>query len=708
MGSLRVALFAALAFVASAPAGATVVDVRQLSANEVQDSAPQVSGERVAWERGTGARTEIMVFDGSSSGAITSNQVRDFAPQISGSRVLWKRTSNNAKCQLQLRTGSSTDPVGDGFDCVDDARLAGPFVIWIDNAPLLPKDVFLRDDEDDDVDALGERDEIEREPRVGDDGGSPTALWKDARGLWYFAGGDTDQLSSNTVSEHQIWQDRAVWVEVVGGDEEIFYFDGSTVQQLTDNGVDDDQPQLHGDYVVWRGRSGTDTDIFVYDGESVAPLTEDDLDDRSPQVSEGEAGVTIAWTKDDGNDDELWVFDGCASSQITDNPEDDVSPSLDGNLVAWVQDTGDQAEIFSADFECEPFCGDGNVDPGEACDDGNTAAGDGCDALCALECGNGTPEGAEECDDGNREPGDGCSELCLEEVCGNERVDFGEECDDGNTLLGDGCDAGCQGEEPASKVVRGCIQKMNESGVALAKAQHKLARTCLDDAAAGRVDELGVPATAQDCLANDPKGKVAAKEASTLSVEAKKCDPAELPTFGYAGGAAVNAAGVAEPVALVADVFGPDLDAAGVSKAADKVGAVCQKEVLEASTALSDKLYKLAFDEKGRLLKGKPDGSLAVSNEALESGLFTYLAADANGKAAAKADKIRKAAAKHCAAVALDTAFPGCAPSASTDELATCAIGAARCRFCRAFNAFDGIAMDCDVLDDGTENTSCP
>lgn len=32
----------------------------------------------------------------------------------------------------------------------------------------------------------------------------------------------------------------------------------------------------------------------------------------------------------------------------------------------------------------EPFCGDGNVDPGETCDDGNSFAGDGCELDCTV------------------------------------------------------------------------------------------------------------------------------------------------------------------------------------------------------------------------------------------------------------------------------------------------------------------------------------
>ncbi len=50
-------------------------------------------------------------------------------------------------------------------------------------------------------------------------------------------------------------------------------------------------------------------------------------------------------------------------------------------LVVWHDEIGDDvvAQRFSAG------CGDGIVEPGEACDDGNAAAGDGCAAKCVAE-----------------------------------------------------------------------------------------------------------------------------------------------------------------------------------------------------------------------------------------------------------------------------------------------------------------------------------
>jgi|GEM_PF-5719499 len=93
-----------------------------------------------------------------------------------------------------------------------------------------------------------------------------------------------------------------------------------------------------------------------------------------------------------------------------------------------------------------PICGDGVVDPGEACDDGNIVGGDGCSGYCFVEasCGDGTVDTGEGCDDGNNVGGDGCSALCqVEPICGDGNLDLGEECDDGNNLDGDGCSATC-------------------------------------------------------------------------------------------------------------------------------------------------------------------------------------------------------------------------------------------------------------------------
>ncbi len=122
-----------------------------------------------------------------------------------------------------------------------------------------------------------------------------------------------------------------------------------------------------------------------------------------------------------------------------------------------------------------PTCGNGALDPGEACDDGNSTSGDGCSADCQIEtgfacgdpgnpcitnhtCGNGIVEPTEGCDDHNTNDLDGCSAGCQLEPgwtcpiagirctaaqCGDGIVAGFEECDDGTPGGGDGCSAQC-------------------------------------------------------------------------------------------------------------------------------------------------------------------------------------------------------------------------------------------------------------------------
>lgn len=67
-----------------------------------------------------------------------------------------------------------------------------------------------------------------------------------------------------------------------------------------------------------------------------------------------------------------------------------------------------------------PYCGNGNLDPGEECDDGNNVGGDGCSASCTVDsyCGDGNLDPGEGCDDGNTIDGDGCSAECTMEFGG--------------------------------------------------------------------------------------------------------------------------------------------------------------------------------------------------------------------------------------------------------------------------------------------------
>lgn len=149
-------------------------------------------------------------------------------------------------------------------------------------------------------------------------------------------------------------------------------------------------------------------------------------------------------------------------------------PSTDSRGDFWVASTdGGRLMGNALLWAAAGDCGNGAIDPGEACDDADTSSGDGCSDQCQLEggfncagapsacsavCGDGLILGGENCDDGNVASGDGCSALCAVETgydgctgapsvctptCGDSLVVFGEPCDDGDFVPGDGCSATC-------------------------------------------------------------------------------------------------------------------------------------------------------------------------------------------------------------------------------------------------------------------------
>jgi cysteine-rich repeat protein len=74
--------------------------------------------------------------------------------------------------------------------------------------------------------------------------------------------------------------------------------------------------------------------------------------------------------------------------------------------------------------------------------DPTLVAGRGPSVACPAVCGDGFRDGDEECDDGNAVAGDGCRPDCTAERCGDGIVDPGEACD-GDACCSSGCALTC-------------------------------------------------------------------------------------------------------------------------------------------------------------------------------------------------------------------------------------------------------------------------
>ncbi len=141
----------------------------------------------------------------------------------------------------------------------------------------------------------------------------------------------------------------------------------------------------------------------------------------------------------------------------------------DGVIETGVE-TCDDGNLVNTDacVNCAPAaCGDGFVHAGvEQCDDGNTVSGDGCNADCTLgSCGDGTIDPGEECDDGNTVDTDACV-LCHTAICGDGFTEMGvEECDDANTVDTDACKNDCTAASCGDGVVETGVEQCDDGNM---------------------------------------------------------------------------------------------------------------------------------------------------------------------------------------------------------------------------------------------------
>ncbi len=194
-------------------------------------------------------------------------------------------------------------------------------------------------------------------------------------------------------------QNQAVWYGSDGSDDEIFYYDGSTVRQVTDNASVEYSPTLsENGGMVWSGIPAGETDYEIMMDMGAGPVrftdnTVDELrvrmngagqllwEERDPAVPAAgkklmffdglvtqqlgtdpsatfapafrhqlnESGQVV-WHARNGAYYDIYLYNGGVSQMLSSNPLNDMNPSLDeaGNVV-WSGWDGNDYEIFLYD-----------------------------------------------------------------------------------------------------------------------------------------------------------------------------------------------------------------------------------------------------------------------------------------------------------------------------------------------------------------------
>jgi len=239
-----------------------------------------------------------------------------------------------------------------------------------------------------------------------------------------------------------------------------------------------------------------------------------------------------------------------------------------------------------------------------------------------------------------------------------------------------------------------CINALNRDFAKVARAQDSAIAKCANNQA--RKGE-----SASDCLAL-PNKRVERALSKTRADQDRRCTETP-PDFGPMDADTLNEAALAAEHATLSELFGPDLDAALVARADDADAAKCQKAVVKAvHKCQSTQIKEFNRCKKNALRKG---GATSAD------GLARCIAFDPKSRIAKKCDPVlgplaAKVLPRTCAEVDLSAAFPGCG-TADPAELASCVDEVVACQVCIGLNEADDLDEDCDLLDDGVENSSC-
>jgi hypothetical protein len=242
------------------------------------------------------------------------------------------------------------------------------------------------------------------------------------------------------------------------------------------------------------------------------------------------------------------------------------------------------------------------------------------------------------------------------------------------------------GAQHQSSAKQRCVYALNSSGAKVADAVAGDFRWCLALASKGALPG-GI--SAEECIAGDPRGRVGAAQAKTLTREAAKCS--ELPDFGPVSGQAVNAAFSSLHVAE--RLLGTNLTNAIIDKRDDPTGAACQKAAVKTAA----RLMKFELKAFNRCKKaGLADGTIYSA-----ATLQNCHGADPRGKLATAVGKGQQLVSKRCTGVDVAQVFPGSCAGEPVETLMSCVAELTACDCCNNLRSADGLALGCETYVDG-------
>ena len=245
---------------------------------------------------------------------------------------------------------------------------------------------------------------------------------------------------------------------------------------------------------------------------------------------------------------------------------------------------------------------------------------------------------------------------------------------------------------------RNCIAAFTDGLAKVGKAHGKIVKTCTARFAQGSL----VGETPEQCIASDPKGRLAKAAVKAVGKIARKCGGG-FPSFGVSQVNLAVGRAVLTQYGLVHGSIGPNLDLNLIPVA---TVARCQARVTASVLRCQEiRQAEYAKCQKRGIKNGTITDAASMAAECLGTGFEQQ--PDPRGRLAEHCGaKLIDTVALQCYGVDLTQAFASCNAS-NVPGVASCLSRGTACQLCRMLNDAGGLDRDCDHFDDGIDNGSC-
>ncbi len=267
-----------------------------------------------------------------------------------------------------------------------------------------------------------------------------------------------------------------------------------------------------------------------------------------------------------------------------------------------------------------------------------------------------------------------------------------------------------------------CTNAMNLDWSKVSKQSNLQLQSCVKNFVKGKSLNKDNPAidTLEECVVDDPKGKIAKAKSKTGTDFIKKCGGLDkdeiprLPDYGVTDPNVINVAAMSKEIDLAHDIFGSDLDLTLIEESDPSFvdskdardAANCQRKVFRAASLCQQTKQKefLKCKKVGMKMGGITDIS------GIENCYDGFDPSKIAKKCTDPAKGIQKDVQKQCADKVSERTLSQLFPSCISDDVAAvslCIDRLVECNFCLSANSADGANRNCDVFDDGSINGSC-